>query len=160
MSIHTPYPSEKLVRVAIPLESNAWHGSSVETIWANHIDGSLYRVENSPYFAFGLSYRDVIEAEKIDEGQILQFAGVRQHSGASTYRLLINLPFDDNHLVKLWDQLQILGCAYEESLVLELPMWAVDVPPETDVRRVYSVLQQGEGSRVWEFEEGHCGHIL
>ena len=35
---------------------------------------------------------------------------------------------------------------------------AVDVPPDTDINVVYTLLDKGEKDGIWSFEEGHCGH--
>jgi len=33
----------------------------VERLWATHVEGDLYRLDNAPAFAFGVSLHDVVE---------------------------------------------------------------------------------------------------
>ena len=42
---------------------------------------------------------------------------------------------------------------------LDVPV-AVDVPPHADIYAFYEALQEGENAGQWEFEEGHCGHLV
>jgi hypothetical protein len=37
-------------------------------------------------------------------------------------------------------------------------LWAVDLPPATDIFQVYRILQEAEAEGVWEFEEVHVAH--
>jgi hypothetical protein len=37
-------------------------------------------------------------------------------------------------------------------------LYAVDVPPSSDVSEVYDVLSDGEAKGIWIFQEGAVGH--
>jgi hypothetical protein len=144
--------SHGLVRIVFILEKGAWHGSATERLWADDIGDGRYRVRNSPFFAFGISTEDIIFAIKKD-GQ-LYFEGVSIRGGHSTYRLRLKHHKRDNLFERHWLALQDMGCTYEEGVVL-----VVDVPPQADIDAVYKALESGEAAGVWEFEEGHCGHL-
>jgi hypothetical protein len=140
-----------LVRVAFGLDPQASHGSVSERLWAFPVGGRRFRLENSPFFARGVSYLDVVFAE--EKAGELWFAGVALRGGHSTYR--VRLAEAQKATFELrWKSLQGLGCTYEEGFVL-----AVDVPPSADLHEVYRLLDQGETEGAWEFEEGHCGHL-
>ncbi len=141
-----------LVKILFELDGDAWHGYSTETLWAEPVGGTRYRLRNSPFYAFGVSAEDIVFA-KADSG-VLRFHGVSIAAGHSTYRIL-RADVGDATFERLWRPLAELGCSYEEGKVL-----AVDVPPNADIYQVYALLEAGEESGAWEFDEGHCGHAL
>ncbi len=40
----------------------------VETLWASPLGNDLYRLENSPWYAYGVSWQDVVEAHSPEGG--------------------------------------------------------------------------------------------
>lgn len=143
-----------LVKVVFRLEPGAWHGNATERLWAEPLGKNRFRLRNSPFYAFGVSNNDVVLGTET-EGQTL-FRNVLVRSGHSTYRLRPRTrDLSAPSFARAWNPLQTLGCSYEEG-----PVLAVDVPPSADIYAVYDLLNAGETSGVWEFEEGHCGHPL
>lgn len=147
--------SDGLVKLTFPLDANAWHGSATETLWAEWVTDSQYRLRNTPFYAYGVGTEDVVFAHEQD-GRLV-FAGVAQHGGHSTYRIIKAKGSDLIRFQERWALLQKLGCSYEEG---PGGLLAVDIPPDVDIHVAYSLLEQGEEMRVWSFEEGHCGHLL
>jgi len=139
-----------LVKVRFQLEPGAWHGSATETLWAERVDDRRLRLRNVPFYVFGVSIEDIVFAHPADE--LFEFDGVSIHGGHSTYRVIISGDAETQ-----WTPLAKLGCTYEQG---PGRLRAVDVPPSTDIRAVYSALEQGEREGIWDFEEGHCGHPL
>jgi hypothetical protein len=142
-----------LVKVVFKLDASEWHQSATETLWAESVGGNCYRLKNVPFFAFEVSNQDVVFAEERERE--LHFKSVSSRGGHSTYRLRLLEKRTSERFAESWAPLQNLGCSYEEGEVL-----AVDVPPTADIYAVYSLLEAGENAKVWEFEEGHCGHPL
>ena len=58
-------------------------------------------------------------------------------------------------LERHWQSLESLGCSYERATK---HLFAVDVPPESNIMSVYQALEAGEEAGAWEFEEGACRH--
>ena len=130
-------------------------GETVETLWAEKTaDG--YRLLNSPWYAKGLSYLDVVEASPDSDG-LLQLSRKVGTSGHSTYRLLIE---GDTDWEEHWDELQSLGCTFEESHQNYFRLLAVDVPPECDIHAAYALMEAGERAGAWQFEEGDVNHPI
>jgi hypothetical protein len=148
-------PGGGLVKLTVPLEAQAWHGSATETLWAEKLANGQYRLRNTPFYAYGLSVEDIVFAQ--EEAGGLVFTGIARHGGHSTYRIVKSEGVALSRFQEQWEPLQKLGCSYEEGPGRLL---AVDVPPEADIHAVYSILEQGEQGRSWSFEEGHCGHPL
>ena len=53
---------ENLVKVSVTLTSNNIQNASTETMWAEPLGNDLYRLQNSPFAAYGFSYLDVVKA--------------------------------------------------------------------------------------------------
>lgn len=140
------------VRVVFPLDPAAWHGSASERLWAEPVGADRYILRNTPFYVFGVSYGDIVFGDERD-GQVY-FRSVSIRSGHSTYRLWVK-PAERAQFAARWAPLGALGCSYEGGVV-----HAVDVPATSDVHAVYAVLEDGERAGYWEFEEGHCGHLL
>jgi hypothetical protein len=152
--------NKDFVKICFRLASADWHGSSTETLWAEPLvgteDAKAFKIENSPFYAKGISYLDVVRAVKRN-GQY-EFAGVIAHSGHSTYRLLVDPGVTT--FEAWWKKLQDLGCTYESGTFEEKKLFTVDVPPTADIYVAYDILEKAEKQDVWLFEEAHVGHKL
>ncbi|NVB39641.1 DUF4265 domain-containing protein [Pseudenhygromyxa sp. WMMC2535] len=136
------------MRILFHLDSSEWHGSTTERLWAEGVGNGRYRLRNSPFYAFGVSLGDVVFAN-LKDGE-LEYCGTSIAGGHSTYRII---KICDRLFASYWSPLQEIGCTYEEG-----PVFTVDIPPSTDIYQAYNLLQHGENDKVWDFEEGHCGH--
>ena len=149
--------TSKMVKITALIDGNTWHGKTAERFWATPIGGSQYELENSPLYVRGISYKDVVEGEYRD-GELVA-VGVARRGGHSNYQILLNQDSKRSDFERLWARLAALGCTYESSKDPE-NVFAVDVPPQSDVYAVYAVLEDGEREGVWSFGEGFCGHPL
>ena len=147
-----------MVKLVVKTDPDAWHGTTAERMWATPIGSSSYVLENSPFHAYGLSYKDVVTAQTMDDGQ-LHFVAVSERGGHSTYRILLKPGASREDFDRLWKPLEAMGCTYESSKNPETN-FAIDVPPSTDVYDAYKHFEAGLKEGVWDFEEGHCGHPL
>jgi hypothetical protein len=128
-------------------------GSTVENLHVSSEGQGRYRVDNSPFYAYDISYRDVVSAKP--DGLRLLFQAVLERGGHSTYR--VKLPAGASHedFLARWAALEALGCSYEGSSANPRRLYAIDVPPEADIQVIYELLEDGEADGAWEFEEGH-----
>jgi Domain of unknown function (DUF4265) len=112
----------------------------VETVWAFDLGQGRYRVDNLPWYAYGVSLGDVIEAAPDPEGQ-LHMVRVVSKSGNRTLRLV----FPAAELRTAWpaeiqdvmDWLIRHGCSYEGA---NRRYQAVNVPPQVDLGAVANFL--------------------
>jgi Domain of unknown function (DUF4265) len=125
-----------------------------ETLWAEPIGETGCRLRNVPFEVFGFSEQDVVATH--ERNGVLVVVGIVARGGHSTYRLV--LPDDTTEEMFLigWIPLRELGCTYERATRRFV---AIDVPPHADIQAVYRALEEGEKAQLWEFEEGHCGHL-
>lgn len=144
-----------LVKVFVQLEPADWHDYQTESVWADPLGGDLYRIRNAPFYALGLSHDDVVRASLADDVLVAQ--GVDRRGGHSTYRFITIDGITDEQWAPYWQPLEEIGCTYERG---GARLFALDVPPETDINKVYELLDVGEKAGVWGFQEAHCGHPL
>ncbi|MFO0858112.1 MAG: DUF4265 domain-containing protein [Phycisphaerales bacterium] len=98
-----------------------------ESLWATPVGLHKYRLENSPFFAYGVSFQDVVEArDKFDDG-VLEFIRVVKKSGNRTLRMSheAGKPISSKILKPLLD----MGCTYEGANPAFL---VINVPPQAD----------------------------
>ena len=158
--------SMELRKIRFYINPAEWHGRPSETLWAEPVEkaasSAIFRLRNSPFFAEGVSFLDMVSAIPDRDGNGLEFSGVIERSGHSTYLILV--PADSTDFAENWRILEDLGCRYESTTLARKGgkkiLYAVDVPPETDIDAVYERLSDGERDGVWTFQESHVGHKL
>ncbi|HJR23273.1 MAG TPA: DUF4265 domain-containing protein [Dongiaceae bacterium] len=154
----------QLVKVAFVLDGGPLtiegtvHGGrdeGVETMWAEAMGEDRYRLRNSPFAAYGISFHDVVAA-KVLNGQ-LTATRIVLRSGHSTYRIRLSDGISKEDFLARWPSLAALRCSYENA---DSRLFAIDALPEADIHAVYAELQRGETDGTWEFEEAHCAHVV
>lgn len=128
-----------------------------ESVWAERISENRFRILNSPFFAFGISYEDEIEAEPY--GKVFKFVRVVRRSGRSTYRIILQdqETIDGAEFRKRWDPFRKVGCTFESANPRYI---TVDIPRSANVGELYGLLEQGEEHGIWVFEEGYYAEIV
>ena len=149
--------SEGFVKIRFPLNEEDWEGLDAENLWAEPISDGAFKIDNVPFYVYGVSNEDVVSARLI-EGR-LQFQSVLTRGGHSTYRVWLQDPegYEGTGWKELWPYFAELGCSFERA---KQRWMAIDVPKASNVDAVYALLAEGEADGVWEFSEGHCGHSL
>ena len=146
---------QNLVKVTIPLSEDNLAGAATESLWAEPVQDGIYRLRNVPFYAKGVSYDDLIEAEP--RNGVLLFKGVRQHNGHSTYRIFAKNGRDAPNVLILIERLKKMRCSIEAATD---KLVGVDVLPQADIYQVYEALEESERNGDVDFQEGHCGHAL
>jgi Domain of unknown function (DUF4265) len=144
-----------LQKIRIDLPDDSWHGVGAEWVWGQRIEDDVYTLKNSPFYATGVSYGDVVKVN--DVNGVLSLEGVMSRGGHSTYRIFAKQGQDDPRVRALFKQLNELHCGIEGA---NKKLIVIDVLPEADIYKVYGALQDAERSGFIDFEEGHCGHRL
>jgi hypothetical protein len=151
------------IKIRFELDASEWHGHGTETLWAMPMPGSEWRnfqISNSPFFATGINYLDVVAAKPTEHDGIFDFMTITKRGGHSTYMLFVEPA--EARIDVYWGILERMGCSYE-SAHIDLVMgkrllYSVDVPPTADLYEVYEMLERGENDGVWLFQEGYA-HI-
>ncbi len=67
----------------------------VETLWAFDLGGNFYQLDNTPWYHYGVSWKDVIEAVPESGGELPLFRRVVEKSGYRTLRVALDEPATD-----------------------------------------------------------------
>lgn len=118
-----------------------------ETVWATETAPGRYRLDNGPFFAYGVSWKDEVEAHPADDG-VLECVRVVSKSGNRTLRVIFNAyTSNDDRAKNILRGLRDLGCSYEG---MQPRLVSVNVPPEANLNSVTSFLT-GLPELQWEY---------
>jgi hypothetical protein len=125
------------------------HPGDVETLWAAPVSGDLYRLDNSPFYAYGVSWQDVIEAQPAAD-EALDFVKCIRKSGNRTVRVIFqNYRSEDPPAQRVLRRVRDLGCTYEG---MQPRMVSVNIPPRVDIDDVTNYLSEESGLQ-WEYAD-------
>jgi hypothetical protein len=129
--------TDEMTKIVIRVEDP--DGSvNVETPWATKVGDDLYRLENSPFYAYSVSWLDVVRAPYSDEEQRPTFVETVEKSGHRTVRIIFDPPVEEgNDSDKRLKDIVALGCSYEGANASYI---CVDIPPDIDFDRVRDYL--------------------
>lgn len=118
-----------------------------ETMWATPAGAGRYRLENSPFFAYRVSWQDVVEARPEDESGLPVVQCVVEKSGHRTLRLILSPgPNQAPEQQRILNQVTELGCTYE---AYNERYYAIDVPPGIRLEPVVEYLTRDR--QEWEY---------
>jgi Domain of unknown function (DUF4265) len=144
--------SDKAVKIAFNIVDEDDGSVVTETMWARREVDGTYLLDNSPFYAFNVSYMDRLSATDMDG--VLVFTGVVERGGHSTYRVKMNGGAGHREFLRHWPQLALLGCTYEGGGG-ERRLYSIDIPRASAVKTAYTYFEKLEKDGVWEFEEAH-----
>ncbi|WP_341325878.1 DUF4265 domain-containing protein [Methylotuvimicrobium sp. KM2] len=88
--------------------------AEVETLWATSLGGDKYKLDNSPFYAYGVSWEVVVLAPFSEEEQFPVFLSIVAKLGNRTVRVIFDPPVEDgNESNEILKGLVSLGCDYE-----------------------------------------------
>jgi hypothetical protein len=150
-----PQTSEALVRIRVPLEPGPGGTPDEDWLWAEPLGSGRFRIESSPFFAYGISRDDVVRALPIAGGEGEQrLEDVLDKGGHRTLRVALDpsVELTSGTIQGLLERLLELGCTHES---LRPKLVALDVPGEVDVEVVAQLLQTlaDEGAILWEWAD-------
>ncbi len=156
----------KILFEATATSDRGWHDQT-ESMWATPIvtpdapEGYTYRLENSPWYAFSISFQDDVVAEtrtdtfEKDGGSVSYrnryFTQVWKHNGHSTYLVSLDqgITTESEQWLAPWQRLKELGCTYEG---MNGQLLAIDVEPGNDLDAVEAILEEASS---YEFQVQH-----
>ena len=143
----------------IEQDEDGYPPTRIESLWAAPTEGGLFRLENVPFFAKGVSFKDEVSISQGSDGH-KWYADVVAPSGHSTVRVIVyrnaSLPPLEERVSELRRRFVERGCITELS---HLPgLFAVDVPPSISIETVRPLLEEGVASEAWDYEESNLRH--
>lgn len=147
-----PLSMNERVKITFDLNPDDQQGYRTEGVWAERVGPDEFRILNSPFFAFGVSADDIVNAKQHSGNY--KFDHVVRKGGHSTYRIFLQggRTVNGEEFQSRWTAIQALGATFENA---NDRLLSVDVAPNVDIVRVYDLLRQGGNEGVWAFEEGN-----
>ena len=120
-----------------------------ESLWAEGLDVDHFRLDNVPFFVYGVSYNDIVTT--IIKEDNFFFKDVSERGGHSTLRVFF-LSQDSNHQQELIENINTLGGTIERASASHI---AIDIPKNVKIEPIIDLLIMGEKEGLWEYEEGY-----
>ena len=109
-------------------------GATVETLWAVPLGDDRYKLDNSPFYAYGVSWEDVVYAPADPQEQMPTFKSVVERSGNRTVRVIFETPISPgNASDQVLQGLVAMGCSYEGANPKYV---SINVPPAVELQKV------------------------
>ena len=125
---------------------NSDGSAEVETLWAFDLGHDQYKLANSPFYAYSVSWEDVIHAPFDKDEGFPTFQRVISKSGNQTIRISFTPPVKSgNESDYLLQGLVALGCSYEGA---NNQYMSINIPPHVELEavRIYLI----EQNATWE----------
>lgn len=139
----------QLKKIALLTESGS--PTKEESVWAVDLGGSLFRIDNSPWFANGCALGDVIRCVDRD-GQVPLCQEVVTRSGNLAIRVYVpSGPKRSEIKEALFDLFRKTGCKFE-SMAAEKGLIAATIPKDVEPEIVLAPLRdyQMRAEAFWE----------
>jgi hypothetical protein len=141
--------NEPNAKVLFRVEYDDTDVADVETLWAYNLGEDNYKLDNLPYFAYGVSWHDIVYAPYDPDEERATFKHVVSKSGNRTIRVIFGTPVEDkNSSQALLDSLAELGCDFEKATKL---LVVVNIPPSVELADVAETLTEAEVQ--WEYAD-------
>ena len=142
--------SNKKVKIFFPINKDN-DKPKTESVWAEGNGSGNFRIDNIPFFTYGISHNDIVSA-KLNEENLLFFQKIIKRGGHSTLRLFFKSKLSEQEKQFEMDKLNKRGAVVERATE---SLFAIDVPLNANLHSVKSLLQEGERRGIWEYEEGY-----
>ena len=139
--------SDELTKVVVELP-NHW-ATNGESMWARPLGNDLYELDNSPFHAYDLNYRDVVYAKADDRQRTPIVRRVERRSGHRTLRAIFFKHVNDAQRDKLLQELGRFGVTWEGA---DGRLFALNIPAEAEYQPVCDQLWAWEQSGLLEYE--------
>jgi hypothetical protein len=130
--------------------------TEVETLWATELGNDEYKLDNSPFYAYSVSWEDIVYApfDPIEERPTFQ--RVIKKSGNRTIRVVFKPPVEaGNSSDQLLQGLVALGCSYEGA---DRGYMSINIPVDVqlEVVRDYLIFKQAN----WEYADPRYSELF
>jgi hypothetical protein len=122
-----------------------------ERMWAKYLGDDLYEIDNIPFVAYDLHYRDVVRALAQDDQTVPVIVRIVRRSGHKTLRVAFEESTSDAQRSALIARLERDGVIGEK---MHGRFYAFSVPPESDYQGVCDLLFGLQKEAVLVYETG------
>jgi hypothetical protein len=135
--MNAPTEPDAKVLFRIPEDDRS---ANVETLWAYDLGNDLYKLDNCPFYAYGVSWHDVVYAPRDPDEEMVTFQRVVSKSGNRTVRVIFDIPVEKgNASDQVLQGLVSLGCDYEGATST---YYVINIPSAVDLGSVATHLAE------------------
>ena len=128
----------------------------IETLWAVALGNNLFRLDNSPFYTYGISWQDIVEATEEAE-DFYEFVRIVEKSGNRTVRIIFqNFTGNDEQGKRILKDLENLGCSFEG---INSKLISINIPSTVDFDSVVNYLS-GRNDLQWEYADPSYGDLF
>jgi hypothetical protein len=120
-----------------------------ESMWAEPLGKDLYKIENVPFYAYGLNYHDVVSATADSDELKPEIRELVEPSGHRTFRVFFEKHLERDEQEKILDSMKDLTISYERA---NSTYFALDMQPEGNYQAVFDRLDELEQQNILGFE--------
>lgn len=124
---------------------------SAESLWGVFASDGAYKLDNTPYYVYGVSKGDFVEVKTV--GNEMFAVRIAKQGGHSTIRVFAS---DAGAKSEIIERLHQLGAACAVSQ--ELSLFAVDIPPDCDFSAVDAYLSEIADGEHIAYEDACLQH--
>lgn len=140
---------EPNAKVLFRVEYDDSDEADVETLWAFDLGDDNYKLDNLPYFAYGVSWNDIVYAPYDPDEERATFKHVVSKSGNRTIRIIFESPVEDGSESRaLLDSLVGMGCEFENANDI---LVVINIPPAVELADVAETLIEADVQ--WEYAD-------
>jgi hypothetical protein len=138
---------EGLVKIHIDLPNHWAIGG--ESMWAEPLGDDLYKIQNVPFYAYGLNFHDVVRATSDSDELIPEIRELIEPSGHRTFRVFFKKHIERDRQEDILNSLKDLTISYERANAI---YFALDMQPDGDYQAVFNRLEDLEQQNLIGFE--------
>lgn len=120
-----------------------------ESFWATPLGNDWFRLENIPFYAYGLNFHDVVRATSDSDELIPEIREVVESSGHRTFRVFFEKDIDRQDQEKILDSMKGLTVSYERANGI---YFSLDMQPHGNYQAVFDRLGELEKENILGFE--------
>lgn len=140
-------PKEELEKVYVDLPKHWAVGG--ESMWAKPLGNNLFEIRNTPFYAYGLNWGDIVRAVPSESHLKPEILEVMKPSGNKTLRIYFDGKVSRASQKSYLEDLKRLNLSYERANDILI---ALDIEPDADYKVICDKLWELEQKGVLEYE--------
>ena len=120
-----------------------------ESMWAKPLGNDLFKIENVPFYAYGLNFHDVVRATSDSDELKPEIRELVKPSGHRTFRVFFEKHLELTEQEEILNSMKDLTISYERANSI---YFALDMQPEGDYQAIFNRLDELEKQNLLGFE--------
>lgn len=120
-----------------------------ESFWATPLGNDLFKIENVPFYAYGLNFHDIVKATADSDEVIPEIRELFEPSGHRTFRVFFEKSIDRQKQEDVLASMKDLAISYERCNEI---YFSLDMQPNGNYQAVFDRLDELEKENILGFE--------